>query len=162
MKRREFVTLLGAAAVACPLVVRAQEQRRIGVMTSFAPDNPLIQHWLKEVSQQLESRGWKEGANLRIDYYGGHRDDVDEARVFAKVLVSVAPDVILVRGSTTLSGVRQETQTIPIVFVGGSDPVGKNAWGLCGQLYLWELPDAYSSPRSAALCHFQTHAPQQK
>ena len=72
-------------------LVRAHEQRWIGGMTSFAPDNPLIQHWLKEVSQQLESRGWKAGANLRIDYYGGYGGNLDQARVFAKELVSWRP-----------------------------------------------------------------------
>jgi putative ABC transport system substrate-binding protein len=62
--------------------------------------------------------------NLRIDYYG-HRGDLDQARVFAKELVSLAPDLILVRGSSTLAAVREETETIPIVFCGVADPVGQ-------------------------------------
>jgi hypothetical protein len=96
MRRREFIAALGSGVLAWPLVAHAQDQptagvRRIGVMTALAADNPFIQHWRKEVSQQLESRGWKEGSNLRIDYYGGYGGNLDQARVFAKELVSWRP-----------------------------------------------------------------------
>jgi putative ABC transport system substrate-binding protein len=68
--------------------------------------------------------GWTVGRNLQIDYrwYGG---DAGRARALAKVLVSLAPDVIEAIGTPALAAMRKETQTIPIVFVGVTDPVGQ-------------------------------------
>jgi putative ABC transport system substrate-binding protein len=130
VKRRELVTLLGAAAVACPLVARAQERpkngvRRIGWLGQLAQSHPIQGPLFTEFKIALEHLGWTEGRNLRIDYrwYG---DDADRARAIAKELVSLAPDVVLVLGTTALAAVRQETQTIiPIVFMLISDPVGR-------------------------------------
>jgi putative ABC transport system substrate-binding protein len=126
MRRRELITLLGCAAAKWPLVARAQEQatsgmRRIGVLIA-APSDPSAQRRHVEFTRALEHLGWKEGRNVRIDYWGG---DADRARVLAKELVSLAPDAILVAGSPAVAALRQETQSIPIVFVNITDPVGQ-------------------------------------
>ena len=71
MKRRDFITIVGGAAVAWPLAARAQqgEQRRhIGVLTALAEDDPENQPRLAGLRYGLERRGWSEGRNLRIDY----------------------------------------------------------------------------------------------
>ena len=110
MKRREFVTLIGVAAIAWPLVARAQERpkdgvRRIGWLGQLASSHPIQGPLFTEFTQALEHLGWTEGRNLRIDYrwYGS---DADRVRALAKELVSSAPDVVLVIGSTALAAVQ--------------------------------------------------------
>jgi putative ABC transport system substrate-binding protein len=129
MKRREFIALIGVAAIACPLVARAQEQpsvgvRRIGVLWILPLGHPLTQRQLAAFTQALEHLGWTEGRKIRIDYrwYGG---DADRARALARELVNFAPDAVVVSGTPALAAIRQETQSIPTVFVSVTDPVGQ-------------------------------------
>src|SRR5262249_54213455 len=71
MKRREFITLFGGAAVAWPLAARAQQPdriRRIGVlMAAEAQDDPIAHAQVAAFRQELEKLGWTEGRNVRID-----------------------------------------------------------------------------------------------
>ena len=62
MKRREFITLLGGAAAAWPLAVRAQQpeqMRRIGVLMGAA-ETASSRGWLAAFSHRLDERGWRE------------------------------------------------------------------------------------------------------
>jgi putative ABC transport system substrate-binding protein len=71
MRRREFITLLGGAAVAWPLPARAQQperMRRIGVLMGLAEDDPETKARVAAFLRGLEKRGWSEGRNLQIDY----------------------------------------------------------------------------------------------
>ena len=71
MRRREFITLLGGAAVAWPLAARAQQperMRRIGVLMNLAADDPEGQARLAAFLQGLQQLGWTDGRNVRIDY----------------------------------------------------------------------------------------------
>jgi putative ABC transport system substrate-binding protein len=72
MKRREFITLIGGAAVAWPLAARAAQQteriRRIGVLTSAAADDPGEEVRLAAFEQALHASGWTVGSNVRIDW----------------------------------------------------------------------------------------------
>ena len=127
MKRREFITLLGGAAVAWPLAARAQQGervRRIGVSRAATPQMiPTCGlEWLRflEVLQQL---GWTGGRNLRIDYRWP-AGDADRVRRYATELVELAPDVILTIGTSTMAPLLHATRTIPIVFMSVADPVG--------------------------------------
>jgi putative tryptophan/tyrosine transport system substrate-binding protein len=100
-KRREFITLLGGAAVAWPLAARAQQperMRRIGALMSVAADDPEAPARVAAFSQGLAELGWTIGRNVRIDYrwYAG---DADSARKYATELVALAPDVILATGT---------------------------------------------------------------
>jgi putative ABC transport system substrate-binding protein len=120
VRRREFIGSLIGTAIPWPLTVRAQQLRkmaRIGVLwhASSAEEEAF--------AQALEHLGWTEGSNLQIDYR--RFDDADRARAFAKELVSLPSDLIVVWGTTPLEPVRQETKTIPIVFVGLTDPAGR-------------------------------------
>ena len=73
MKRREFITLLGGAAVAWPLAARAQQgARRIGVLTYIPADDAEGQARHAAFTQALSQLGWSEGRNLRIDTLLGH------------------------------------------------------------------------------------------
>jgi len=69
--RREFITLLGGAAAAWPLAARAQrpeKMRRIGVLLSFAVDDPEALARVATFLQALQQLGWTDGHNVRIDY----------------------------------------------------------------------------------------------
>jgi hypothetical protein len=68
MRRREFITLLGGAAVAWPLVARAQgdRMRRIGILLSVHETDPATQGWLAAFQQRLKELGWTDNRNVRF------------------------------------------------------------------------------------------------
>jgi putative ABC transport system substrate-binding protein len=125
MQRRDFITLLGGAAVAWPLAVRAQQSepmRRIGVLMYVAADDAEGQARLAAFTQVLRQLGWSEGRNLRIDTRWATADDI---RRHAAELAALAPDVLMAgNGTPTVAPLLQATRTIPIVFVTVIDPVG--------------------------------------
>jgi putative tryptophan/tyrosine transport system substrate-binding protein len=68
MKRREFIALLGGAALAWPLVARAQERvRRVGVLSNPGADDAEMQSRTAAFAQGLQELGWIVGRNLQID-----------------------------------------------------------------------------------------------
>ena len=76
-RRREFITLLGGAAVAWPLAARAQQperMRRIGVLVGNAESDGIAQSWLAVFRGALTKLGWTEGRNLRIELRWGAGD----------------------------------------------------------------------------------------
>ena len=126
MKRREFITLLGGAAAAWPLAVRAQQperMRRIGVSMHFASGDAEGQARIKAFLQGLEEFGWTIGSNVQIDYRWS-AGDPERSRRDAAELLALAPDVILASGGATLGPLQQATRTVPIVFMLIPDPVG--------------------------------------
>jgi putative ABC transport system substrate-binding protein len=125
VKRRSFMTLLGGAVVAWPLVARAQQRiRRIGVLVStLAPDDPEWQARGNAFVQGLQERGWSDGRNVRIEYRWG-LGDADRLRKYAAELVGLAPDVILGAGPPAVAALQQSSRSVPIVFANVLDPVG--------------------------------------
>src|SRR5438094_2500424 len=125
MKRREFITLLGGAAVAWPLAARAQQAdrvRRIGVLMYLAADDAEGQARLAAFAQALGQLGWSDGRNLRIDTRWANADDIGK---HAAELAALAPDVLVAgTGTATVAPLLQATRTVPIVFVSVIDPVG--------------------------------------
>jgi len=126
VKRREFITLLGGAALAWPLAVRAQQSnsmRRIGVLMSTAADDPEGQARIAAFHQGLQQLGWTIGQNVRVDsrWPAG---DFERFRRYAAELVALSPDVILATGSAAAEPLLRATRTIPVVFVVVPDPVG--------------------------------------
>jgi putative ABC transport system substrate-binding protein len=126
MRRRKFIALVGSAAIAWPLAARAQQSnrvRRVGVLMGLPEDDPEVKIWLSAFRGGLQEIGWIEGSNLKLVYRWS--DTIGSISTDAAELVKSAPEVILARGSTTLKMLRRQTTTVPIVFVGVSDPVAQ-------------------------------------
>ena len=125
MRRREFITLFGGAALAWP-AARAQQPdqlRRIGVLMNTAADDPEGQARIAAFLNGLQQLGWTDGRNVRIDIRWP-ASDADRVRKYAAELVALPPDVILASGAPSVEALQQVTHTLPIVFVGIIDPVG--------------------------------------
>jgi putative tryptophan/tyrosine transport system substrate-binding protein len=125
MKRREFITLLGGAAVAWPLTGRAQQGeriRRIGVLMGIGQNDPEGQARIEALRQGLEQLDLKDGQNLHIEYRWG-AGDASKIRSYAAEFVALAPDLILATNTPTVRALQELTRTIRIVFVSVSDPV---------------------------------------
>jgi ABC-type uncharacterized transport system substrate-binding protein len=126
MRRREMMASLGGAAMAAPLIVRAQERvrlRTVGVILVYSQSDPAGQARLSAFRERLRNLGWTEGSNVRIDvrWTDGR---LDRMRADASELVNMPADVI-VASSTPLLGVLQSlTRSIPIVFTQVADPLG--------------------------------------
>src|SRR3974390_1939030 len=97
MRRREFITLIGSAAVAWPLTARAQQSERmrlIGVLLGYAESDPAARRYVAAFRGALAKLGWTEGSNLRIELRWGAADP-DKIKTLAKELVNLPPDAIL-------------------------------------------------------------------
>jgi putative ABC transport system substrate-binding protein len=124
MKRREFLTLLGAAG-AWPLTASAQQpaqMRRVGVLESagIETDQQAGVAVFKEVLRQL---GWIDGRNVRVEVRWAGADPA-RLRKDAEELVALQPDIIVVTGALGLQTLLQTTRSVPIVFNSIADPVG--------------------------------------
>jgi len=98
--RREFITLLGGAAVAWPLAASAQQDGRvalIGWLDAYDESDAGSQSMRTALREALAKLGWIEGRNLKIDRRFGAAD-ANRLRASAADLVSLAPDVIVSGG----------------------------------------------------------------
>src|SRR5499426_3392244 len=124
--RRKFLATLGGAAAAWPLATRAQKAdrvRRIGVLMGVANDAE-GEARVAAFRQGLQQLGWVEGSNILIEYRWGGGDPARLETQAAEV-AAMMPDVILAGGTAALVPMQQATRSIPIVFVGSADPVGR-------------------------------------
>jgi putative ABC transport system substrate-binding protein len=122
--RRRFIGA-AAATLALPSIGWAQQsgRRHICVLLSGNESDPEMQSHLAAFRQRLESTGWLEGRNLHVDYRFADGNS-DRYAPLAKELIALHPDAILVRGTPGTTALLHESQTIPMVFVGLSDPIG--------------------------------------
>jgi putative tryptophan/tyrosine transport system substrate-binding protein len=124
MRRREFIGIAGGA-LAWPLAAHPQQLERprlIGILIPFDADDPQVKARLSAFRQGLQEFGWIENRNIHFDYrFTGQ--DAESIRTGTEELIAHGPDVIVVWSNTTVVIVQKATQTIPIVFVGASDPV---------------------------------------
>jgi putative tryptophan/tyrosine transport system substrate-binding protein len=126
LRRREFAAGLGAAA-AWPLAARAQNAarlRRLGVLVTTGDNDPEWETERTAFLEAMQSLGWTDGANLRVDYRfaAGDRDRLAAA---SKELAALKPDVLLARSTIAVRALLAETRTIPVVFVSAADPLGE-------------------------------------
>jgi putative tryptophan/tyrosine transport system substrate-binding protein len=125
MRRREFITLLGGAA-AWPIAARAQQperMRHIGMLMNLRADDPEVPARVNAFTEALHQLGWIVGRNVQIEHRSG-AVDADRSRRYATELVALAPDLILAAGIPAATALRQETRSVPVVFVNAVDPVG--------------------------------------
>jgi putative ABC transport system substrate-binding protein len=126
MKRRAFITLLGSAGVAWPLAARAQQSgrmRRIGVLMGYAETDAGGKDRLDRFMQTLAELGWVDGRNLAINVRWAPGNST-RMREFAKELVELQPEVIVANSTPVIAVLQRETRSIPIIFIGVSDPIG--------------------------------------
>lgn len=129
MKRRTFISLIGAASVASlgrPFAARAQQPsrvRRIGVLMTYAESNQEGQSFVAAFREGLGKLGWSEGRNIHIDYRWA-AVDAELTEKLAKELVALPLEVIFTNNTPTAAALQRQTRTIPIVFGNVADPVG--------------------------------------
>jgi putative ABC transport system substrate-binding protein len=122
MKRCEFITLLGGAAAAWPLAVRAQQPVMpvVGVLHPTTAEANVAN--LAAFRAGLNEGGYVEGQNLAIEFrYAEGRND--RLSALAADLVRRPVNVITPQGSPAVVAAKAATATIPIVFQAGIDPV---------------------------------------
>jgi len=130
MKRREFLGVLGASAIAWPYAVREEppdQMRHIGVLVGLAPDanNPVADGFLRAFRDEMQHAGWIEGKNIRIEYrFGGTLADLAKTDASAAELVALRPELIYSQGLPATQALHRKTKTIPIIFTQVADPVG--------------------------------------
>jgi ABC-type uncharacterized transport system substrate-binding protein len=118
MRRREFITLLGGAAVAgWPLVVQAQERvRRVGVLSNPGADDAEMHSRTAAFAQGLQELGWTVGRNLQIDYRWSN-GSAERLRAHAAELIALEPDVVLATSGVSIMPLLGASRTVPIEYL---------------------------------------------
>jgi putative tryptophan/tyrosine transport system substrate-binding protein len=121
MRRRDFITLVGSAATAWPLVARAQQAGKLPTIgwidSGRAPEAAMT-----AFSGGLAEAGYVVGRNVNLEYRSAGNDR-DRLRMLVAEFVRQQVAVILATTGTTAQAAKAATQTIPIVFTMGGDPV---------------------------------------
>lgn len=125
LRRREFLTLLGAAVSPpiWPHVALAQQAGKVPTIGFLGATTPTI--WSANVNafvNRLRELGWIDGRNVVIEYHWGEGRD-DRFAELAAEFVDRKVDVIVTAGTTAVMAVKKATSTIPIVFAAAGDPV---------------------------------------
>jgi putative tryptophan/tyrosine transport system substrate-binding protein len=126
MRRREFITLLSSVPAAWPLVAYAQQSqqmRHIGILMNRAASDPEGQARVVAFKQGMQQLGWSEGRNIELDPRWGE-DDINVEQKYAAELIALAPDLIFASGTLSVAALQRLSPTVPIVFVGVTDPLG--------------------------------------
>jgi putative ABC transport system substrate-binding protein len=126
VRRREFIGLV-AGATAWPLAVRAQQpqrMRQIGILMPYPPGNTQTSERVRAFREELRKLGWASNITAQFDErWTG--DNMDLIRSAAGDLVKSDPDAILATGARVIPVLMELTRSIPIVVVGGTDPVAR-------------------------------------
>jgi putative ABC transport system substrate-binding protein len=123
MKRREFVTLLGGAAV-WPLAARAKSAGKLPTIGLLGPTSAsAMAPWIAVFVQRLRALGWIEGRTVVIEYRWAEAHPERFAEIAAE-FVKLKVDVIVTYASAPVLAAKQATTLVPIVFAAQMDPVG--------------------------------------
>jgi putative tryptophan/tyrosine transport system substrate-binding protein len=126
MRRREFIALLGGAAVVWSSAAPAQQTntlKRIGILLSGREDDPDYRARKSAFVEGLRSHGWTEGQNVELQLRWASGDP-ESIRRYARELLGLAPDVLFGNGTAVIAALQKETRSVPIVFAMVSNPVG--------------------------------------
>lgn len=125
MRRREFITLLGAA-LTLPVAATAQDRariRKLGILVNFDSGGEEGKARIEAFAQKLNKNGWIEGDNLHTEIrWAG--ESTERYPEYAKELIALEPDVLLACASPSVAALQQVTHDVPIIFANVIDPVG--------------------------------------
>jgi putative ABC transport system substrate-binding protein len=122
--RREFITLLGSAAAAWPLAVRAQQAAKLPTIGFLVAGTPSSHgQWVAAFVQRLRELGWIEGRTITIEYRWAEGRSERFAEIAAE-FVRRKVDVIVTSATEAVVAAKQATSVIPIVIAAAGDPVG--------------------------------------
>jgi putative ABC transport system substrate-binding protein len=125
MRRREVIALLGGLPVLSGSVAAqtTERMRRVGVLTGFSAGDPDFERWLTKFIDALRERDWASGDTILVETRaaGG---DLGRLRAQAAELVGLKPAVLLAQATPAARALREQTGSIPIVFVHVADPLG--------------------------------------
>src|SRR5215813_11556545 len=123
MRRREFMILLGAAAVAWPLAGRAQQPPHVSRVGILSDESRGLATSFEPFAQGLRDLGWVEGQNVTFERrYAEQKHEILPS--LADDLIRLEPDVVVAIGTGATRAAKSATQTIPIVFARIGDPIG--------------------------------------
>jgi putative ABC transport system substrate-binding protein len=125
MRRREFIKFLSGAAT-WPLAASAQQAdqlRRVGVLSNIGESDLEAQSMVTALHEELRKLGWINGRNLQVDHRWA-AGNPERATALAKELVALKPEVLIAHTTPSVIALQKQTDTIPIVFVQISDPIG--------------------------------------
>ena len=125
MRRREFIVLVSSAAATWPLFARGQQDKRVprvGYLSALAESDLEVRSSIRGLVQRLQELGWTDGSNVQFDFRFGEAD-ATRTSMLAHDLIELRPDVVLAAGAPAAIALRQQTLSIPIVFVQVVDPV---------------------------------------
>jgi len=133
MRRREFITLLGGAAVVSPIIrpfgAHAQQSGKSPTIGFLGANSPAVQsQWTDAFVQRLRELGWTEGRNLAIEYRWA-QGRFERSPELAAELVRLKVDIIVTHATANVIAAKQATSVIPIVFAAAPDPVGSKLVG---------------------------------
>src|SRR5262245_9452444 len=124
VKRRDFITLIGGAAAAWPVVARAQQTAKLPTIGFLGANTPSVQsRWTAAFVQRLRELGWIEGRNVAIEYRWAETRFERSPEIIAE-FVRLKVDVIVTHATENIRAAKQGTSVIPIVFAAVADPVG--------------------------------------
>lgn len=128
MRRREFIALIGGAAVGWQTAVRAQQRsdkmQLVGMLMAFAESDPVAQSMATTFRSALAKLGWREGSNVRIELRWAGGSDPDRINTLASELADLHPDAILGQTTPVIKALSRKMPKSPIVFITVSDPIG--------------------------------------
>jgi ABC-type uncharacterized transport system substrate-binding protein len=125
MRRRDLIIAAASLIAAWPSGVRSQQAGlpRIGVLMNRAANDMEGQAGIAAFQEALQQLGWGVGSNLAIDVRWGE-DDIALEHKFAAELVHLSPSIIVASGTMSVNAVQGITRSLPIIFVGVTDPAG--------------------------------------
>jgi ABC-type uncharacterized transport system substrate-binding protein len=124
VRRREFIALVGATAVAWPLAAHAQTPRKLARIGYLSPGNRTVSaHLVEAFLQGLRELDYVEGQNFAMEYRWGEGRQ-ERLPELAVELVRLELDVLVATTSAAVQAAMNATRTVPIIMAGGGDPVG--------------------------------------
>jgi len=126
MRQREFITLIGGAAAAWPIMALAQQSEKlrwIGILHDYSETDPEGRTQIGAFRDELAKLGWIDRRNVVIDFQSG-AVEAERLRPIARELIEKKPDVVLAAGASIVAALQRVSHTVPIVFANVTDPVG--------------------------------------